>query len=152
MRERDPISEEHRLQMDLFLSHFDRYVRKVSVPSHRFDRELKCTMYLIVINVLPVHLSDQPFKVTYQKRFQNVYELFQILIKYHKNLHRPGEPPFFPQKMLVGRYNVEVLEDRRQAIEKFLNFVFNHEHLTKHSKTISFFKKDNESHERIRNV
>ncbi|CAF0879781.1 unnamed protein product [Adineta ricciae] len=100
------------------------------------------TIYKIVLQVTPKEITENSYQIIYWKRYSDIRKLYDTLHRYHQAIYRPGKFPDFPEKSsYMERFNPAVIEERRVATKKFLNYAVEHLYLRTHDAYINFFQK-----------
>ncbi|KAJ1361577.1 Ribosomal protein S6 kinase delta-1, partial [Parelaphostrongylus tenuis] len=76
-----------------------------------------------------IELDDRVFTLT--SRFRELNRLHGNLSKLHKQLYLRGTFPQFALPRLLGKFEPEVINERRRSIDEFLTFVLDNEVLRK---------------------
>lgn len=96
------------------------------------------TSYKVVYRFLPKDLNDSIKEIIVWKRFRDFKDLNQHMNDYHLSLHRRDKFPEFPRSKYFGRFDENIIEERRQSSLRLLQFIGSQSHLYKHDKFIEF--------------
>ncbi|XP_013397496.1 ribosomal protein S6 kinase delta-1 [Lingula anatina] len=98
------------------------------------------TIYCVTSKVFPIDRPEVITEVVVWRRYNDFKKLYQSLLKLHKALHRRAEFPPFAKAKLFGRFEENVIEERRQCAENLLNFAGSQDHLFMSNLFQSFFE------------
>ncbi|KAF6025374.1 RPS6KC1 [Bugula neritina] len=98
------------------------------------------TVYKVTSKVFPVHSPEITTETIVWKRYKDFNKLHKTLSVLHQNLHRPGVFPGFPKPRLFGRFDDDIIEERRLAALALLNFVSSQAHLFNSLAVQEFFE------------
>jgi len=90
--------------------------------------------------VFPKFSPDAVTRITVWKRYNDLRKLSKGLEEIHKNLYLKGEFPKFPKPTVFGRFEYDVVEERRKAILSLLNFAALHSQLFASKLFVQFFE------------
>ncbi|GAV00702.1 hypothetical protein RvY_11512 [Ramazzottius varieornatus] len=112
-------------------------------------------LYKVTLQVIPVDVSQSVQEVVWWKRYSEFQVLHKKLAELHAALFLKGSFPSFPKPVILKRKDEEVIEQRRQAAEKVLNFISDFPILCRNELVTEFLKDGQEvtpTHERLDNV
>ncbi|KAL4238691.1 Ribosomal protein S6 kinase delta-1 [Mactra antiquata] len=98
------------------------------------------TVYKITAKVFPVHSPESLTEIIVWKRYNDFKQLFKSMSSLHKSLHRRDEFPAFAKPKLFGRFDEQVIEERRSSALDLLNFIGRQSHLYKSQIFIKFLE------------
>ncbi|CAF0947715.1 unnamed protein product [Brachionus calyciflorus] len=96
------------------------------------------TSYKVVYRLLPKDLNESIKEIIVWKRFRDFKQLYEIMQNYHVSLHRKDKFPDFPRAKFFNRFDENVIDERRQASLRLLQFIGSQSHLYRHEKFIEF--------------
>ncbi|XP_071447347.1 ribosomal protein S6 kinase delta-1 isoform X2 [Hetaerina americana] len=117
----------------------DNWTRKFSVSDPR--RHSKgFTVYKVTSIVYPKLSPEAATKVTVWKRYNDFKKLHKELLIKHKKLHLKDKFPSFAKSKFFGRYEEDVIEERRQCAVRLLEFIAEHPPLFTSQVFLKFFE------------
>ncbi|KAG8228110.1 hypothetical protein J437_LFUL000112, partial [Ladona fulva] len=117
----------------------DNWTRKFIITDPR--RHPKgFTVYKVTSIVYPKSSPEAATKVTVWKRYNDFKKLHKELHIKHKKLHLKDKFPPFAKGKFFGRYEEEVIEERRQCAIKLLEFIAEHPPLFTSQVFLKFFE------------
>lgn len=93
-----------------------------------------------LFQVFPKSFPESATKITVWKRYSDFKKLHKELEQIFKQLYLKGEFPEFPKAKVFGRFEHEVVEERRKAALLLLEFTANHLQLFTSKAFIQFFE------------
>ncbi|XP_046401775.1 ribosomal protein S6 kinase delta-1 isoform X2 [Ischnura elegans] len=117
----------------------DNWARKFSVTDPR--RHSKgFTVYKVTSIVYPKLSPEAATKVVVWKRYNDFKKLHKELLIKHKKLHLKDKFPSFAKAKFFGRFEEEVVEERRQCAVRLLEFIAEHPPLFTSQVFLKFFE------------
>ncbi|BFZ07313.1 hypothetical protein BsWGS_10351 [Bradybaena similaris] len=89
------------------------------------------TVYKVTCKTFPIRSPEALTEVVCWKRYNDFKILHKSLLALHKALHRRDQFPEFAKPKLFGRFDENVIEERRLSALGLLNFVATQPHLYK---------------------
>ncbi|CAG5123035.1 unnamed protein product [Candidula unifasciata] len=89
------------------------------------------TVYKVTCKTFPIRSPEALTEVVCWKRYNDFKVLHKSLLALHKALHRRDQFPEFAKPKLFGRFDENVIEERRMSSLELLNFVATQPHLYK---------------------
>ncbi|XP_046689325.1 ribosomal protein S6 kinase delta-1 isoform X2 [Homalodisca vitripennis] len=115
------------------------WIRRFSV-SDPFKHNKGFTLYKITSLVYPKKYPEAITKIVIWKRYNDFKKLYKELKVCHKKLHLDDEFPAFVKAKFFSRFESDVVEERRQAALKLLEFVAQHPPLFTSDVFVKFFE------------
>ncbi|XP_034239250.1 ribosomal protein S6 kinase delta-1 isoform X2 [Thrips palmi] len=117
----------------------DQWTRFFSVTNPR--RHTKgFTVYKVTSTVYPRNCPEAKTEVVVWKRFKEFQKLYKELKSRHEKLYLKDEFPPFSKPCLFGRFEMDVIEDRRLAAQTLLDFVAKYPPLFTSQSCVKFFE------------
>ncbi|VDP28359.1 unnamed protein product [Echinostoma caproni] len=116
-------------------------IRQVSVLNPRPDPTGKYTIYTVRVQIQPVAIDQDETITEFFTRFRECKKLERCLGQYYRDLFRPEPFPTLPIPEYRTRFDASVIEERRQAIERMLQFINDRPYLHTHASYV--FEKPN---------
>ncbi|KAL7073215.1 hypothetical protein ACQ4LE_006968 [Meloidogyne hapla] len=102
--------------------------------------------YKLELKASPHNAIDNEPRIFYMTtRFKTISRLYTTLAMIHRNLYLKDKFPSFAEPKFFGTASSETVTERRNAIEHFLQFVFNNETLCKSKALQAFIEETKES-------
>ncbi|GFO48697.1 ribosomal protein s6 kinase delta-1 [Plakobranchus ocellatus] len=89
------------------------------------------TVYKVTCKTFPIKAPETLTELICWKRYNDFKTLYKSLLALHKALHRRDTFPDFAKPKLFGRFDDDVIEERRQSAAELLKFVSTQPHLYK---------------------
>lgn len=97
-------------------------------------------MYKVTSTVFPRNCPEAKTEVVVWKRFKEFQKLFKELKTRHEKLYLKDEFPSFSKPRLFGRFESDVIEERRLAAQTLLDFIARHPPLFTSQSCVKFFE------------
>ncbi|XP_038074730.1 ribosomal protein S6 kinase delta-1-like isoform X1 [Patiria miniata] len=98
------------------------------------------TVYKVTYRAFSLAKPEEIVETVVWKRYNDFKKLHKALAQLHFNLRRPEKFPVFAKAKFFGRFDDDVVEERRQSALKLLEFVAKITPLTRNHFFRSFFK------------
>ncbi|XP_055352894.1 ribosomal protein S6 kinase delta-1-like [Paramacrobiotus metropolitanus] len=98
------------------------------------------TLYKVTLQIIPVDISAAVQEIIWWKRYTEFHTVHKVLSQLHTALFLKGTFPVFPKPTVFHRLEEPVIEARRQAAEKLLNFIAGFPILCRHDAFRDFLK------------
>ncbi|XP_076314285.1 ribosomal protein S6 kinase delta-1 [Tachypleus tridentatus] len=117
----------------------DPWVRvfDVTEPS---SHEKGHTIYKVISKVFPKNSFESVSQVIVWKRYNDFKVLHKALLTIHRNLHLKGKFPPFAKSRFFGRFEGEIIEERRKSALALLEFAAQHPPLFTSQVFVKFFE------------
>ncbi|KAJ1528700.1 hypothetical protein ONE63_007093 [Megalurothrips usitatus] len=118
----------------------DQWVRHFTVTDSR--RHAKgFTVYKVTSTVFPRNAPEAKTEVIVWKRFKEFQKLYKDLKIRHEKLYLQDQFPLFCKPRIFGRFESDVIEERRLAAQALLDFTAKHPPLFTSQSCVKFFEK-----------
>ncbi|KAM0731781.1 Ribosomal protein S6 kinase-like 1 [Formica fusca] len=117
----------------------DKWIKRFIITETRRHKK-GFTIYKITSMVFLKSSHEELSKVSVWKRYNDFKKLHSELSSLHKRLGIKEAFPTFPKSKYFGRFEAEVVEERKRYILKFLEFVGRHSYLYSSDTFITFFE------------
>ncbi|XP_058799888.1 ribosomal protein S6 kinase delta-1 [Phymastichus coffea] len=117
----------------------DRWVRRF-VISETNRHKKGFTIYKVTSILFLKSSPDVVSKVSIWKRYSDFRKLYKILQSLHAKHHIKEPFPSFPKPKFFGRFETEVIEERKECALKFLEFIGHHNVLYSCDAFVKFFE------------
>ncbi|OQV20633.1 putative Ribosomal protein S6 kinase delta-1 [Hypsibius exemplaris] len=99
------------------------------------------TLYRVTLQVIPADVSESVKEIVWWKRYSDFQTLHKALSALHAALFLKGGPfPTFPKPVVLRRHDEPVVEERRQAAVRLLNFLCDYPILCRNDAMKDFLK------------
>ncbi|XP_032682868.1 ribosomal protein S6 kinase delta-1 [Odontomachus brunneus] len=117
----------------------DKWIRRFIIPETARHKK-GFTIYKVTSMVFLSSSHEEISKVSVWKRYNDFKKLHSELSNLHKRLGVKESFPTFPKSKYFGRFEAEVVEERRKYALKFLEFVGRYSYLYSSDIFITFFE------------
>ncbi|XP_025266211.1 ribosomal protein S6 kinase delta-1 [Camponotus floridanus] len=117
----------------------DKWIRRFIITETRRHKK-GFTIYKITSMIFLKSSHEEVSKVSVWKRYNDLKKLHSELSSLHKRLGIKEAFPTFPKSRYFGRFEAEVVEERKKYALKFLEFVGRHSYLYTSDTFITFFE------------
>lgn len=117
----------------------DKWVRRFIIPETTRHRK-GFTIYKITSVVYLKTSREEVSKVSVWKRYNDFKKLHSALYALHTHFQIKEPFPSFPKSKFFGRFEVEVIQERKNSALKFLDFIGRHQCLYSSDVFIQFFE------------
>lgn len=108
-------------------------IRHISVFNPHLDPTGSYTVYTVRVRITPVAIDLEESVTEFLTRFRECKKLERCLGQYYRDLYRVDPFPALPVPEYRTRFDQAVVEERRQAIEKMLQFINDRPYLFQHT-------------------
>ncbi|KAG1665346.1 Ribosomal protein S6 kinase delta-1 [Nymphon striatum] len=98
------------------------------------------TIYKVICKEISKHTAATISEVVIWKRYNDFKKLHKMMLSLHQGLYMKGKFPIFAKAKLFGRYEQEVIEERKKSALQLLEFVNNYPVLLSSVPFVSFFE------------
>ncbi|KOC65213.1 Ribosomal protein S6 kinase-like 1 [Habropoda laboriosa] len=124
----------------------DKWVRRFIIPETTRHKK-GFTIYKVTSVVFLKCSHEEISKVSVWKRYNDFKKLHSELNVLYSQSRTKESYPSFPKPKFFGRFEAEVIEERRECALKFLEFIGRHSYLYSSDIFIKFFETINQSQE-----
>ncbi|EFN85327.1 ribosomal protein S6 kinase delta-1 [Harpegnathos saltator] len=117
----------------------DKWIRRFIIPETARHKK-GFTIYKVTSMVFLNSSHEEISKVSVWKRYNDFKKLHSELSNLHKHLGIKESFPTFPKSRYFGRFEAEVVEERRKYALKFLEFIGQYSYLYSSDIFITFFE------------
>ncbi|XP_064211866.1 ribosomal protein S6 kinase delta-1 isoform X2 [Tribolium castaneum] len=121
------------------VSNGDNWVRIFDIPDISKHRK-GFTIYKVISMLYPESCPDAITKITVWKRFNDFKKLHREIKVLHNKLNIKEKFPSLPTSTYFKRFSDETVQERRQSILNFLEYVGYHSQLFTSSEFVKFFE------------
>ncbi|XP_044263712.1 ribosomal protein S6 kinase delta-1 isoform X2 [Tribolium madens] len=121
------------------VSNGDNWVRIFDIPDVSNHRK-GFTIYKVISMLYPESCPDAITKITVWKRFNDFKKLHREIKVLHNKLNIKDKYPSLPTSSYFKRFSEETVQERRQSILNFLEYVGYHSQLFTSSEFVKFFE------------
>ncbi|XP_033106614.1 ribosomal protein S6 kinase delta-1-like [Anneissia japonica] len=98
------------------------------------------TIYKVTYMGFLINKPEETIEVTVWKRYNDFKKLYKALFTIHQQMRRPETFPPFAKAKLFGRFDEEVIEERRKSTLKLLEFTATKSYLVNSQYFVKFFE------------
>ncbi|CAH1102840.1 unnamed protein product [Psylliodes chrysocephalus] len=117
----------------------DKWIRIFDIPDIRKHKS-GFTIYKVVSMLYPESCPDAVTKVTVWKRYNDFRRLHRELKSLYKKITKSKDFPNLPAKTLLKRFDEETIQERKQSILNFLDFLGGHYQLFTSKEFVKFLE------------
>uniref|UniRef100_A0A090X8A5 Putative ribosomal protein s6 kinase n=1 Tax=Ixodes ricinus TaxID=34613 RepID=A0A090X8A5_IXORI len=128
--------------MSRFPDHND-WVRSFYVSNPTLHKK-GYTVYKVVSKVFPKNSVEAASQVIVWKRYSDFSKLYKALLLIYQGLHLKGNFPKFAKAQFFGRFEEDVIEERRQSALHLLEFAAKYPVLFNSQVFVKFFERSEE--------
>ncbi|CAN7986552.1 unnamed protein product [Ixodes hexagonus] len=128
--------------MSRFPDHSD-WVRSFYVSNPTLHKK-GYTIYKVVSKVFPKNSVEAASQVIVWKRYSDFSKLYKALLLIYQGLHLKGNFPKFAKAQFFGRFEEDVVEERRQSALRLLEFAAKYPVLFNSQVFVKFFERSEE--------
>ncbi|XP_072753643.1 ribosomal protein S6 kinase-like 1 [Anoplolepis gracilipes] len=117
----------------------DKWIKRFIITETKRHKK-GFTIYKVTSIVFLRSSHEELSKVSVWKRYNDFKKLYLELSSLHKRIGIKEAFPVFPKSKYFGRFEAEVVEERKRYVLKFLEFVGRHSYLYSSDTFITFFE------------
>ncbi|XP_012525233.1 ribosomal protein S6 kinase delta-1 [Monomorium pharaonis] len=123
----------------------DKWIRRFIITETKRHKK-GFTIYKVTSMIFLKSSHEEVSKVSVWKRYNDFKKLYSELSHLHKHLGMKENFPTFPKSKYFGRFEAEVVEERKKCALKFLEFVGRYSYLYSSDIFITFFETSHVDH------